>query len=204
MEQIYIIGGSPCSGKSTVAEILSAKYGLRYFKADDRLESYISRGASMNREMCKKQAERTPEETWMREPLHQCREALLLYEEIIDFLMDDLKRIGNDKAVITEGAAYLPYLMKRRNLPRGRYIAITPEKEFQVSHYSQRGWIHSVLQGCSDKEQAFRNWMERDALFAAAVNKQCEEAGYSFLVNSGKLTIEELADVVCVHFGLKS
>lgn len=83
MEQIYFIGGSPCSGKSTVAEILSDTYGLRCFKADDRLESCISRGASMNREMCKKQAARTPEETWMREPLHQCREALLLYEEII-------------------------------------------------------------------------------------------------------------------------
>ena len=31
---VYYIGGSPCSGKSTVAEALAARYGLTYFKAD--------------------------------------------------------------------------------------------------------------------------------------------------------------------------
>lgn len=34
---IYFIGGSPCSGKSTVTEILSKKYDLYYFKVDDFL-----------------------------------------------------------------------------------------------------------------------------------------------------------------------
>ena len=28
----YFIGGSPCSGKSTVAEMLSEKYGFYYYK----------------------------------------------------------------------------------------------------------------------------------------------------------------------------
>lgn len=32
MAKIYYIGGSPCAGKSTVAEILSQKYDLYYFK----------------------------------------------------------------------------------------------------------------------------------------------------------------------------
>lgn len=31
---IYYIGGSPCAGKSSVAEILSRRYGLNYFKVD--------------------------------------------------------------------------------------------------------------------------------------------------------------------------
>ena len=29
---IYYIGGSPCAGKSSVAEILLRRYGLNYFK----------------------------------------------------------------------------------------------------------------------------------------------------------------------------
>jgi len=32
------IGGSPCSGKSTVAEILAEKYGLYYFKGYEFLD----------------------------------------------------------------------------------------------------------------------------------------------------------------------
>jgi len=33
--QAYILGGSPGSGKSTIAEMLSAQYDLCYYKADD-------------------------------------------------------------------------------------------------------------------------------------------------------------------------
>ena len=32
MINTYYIGGSPCSGKSTIAEIVSKKYDLYYFK----------------------------------------------------------------------------------------------------------------------------------------------------------------------------
>ncbi len=44
MNNIYYIGGSPCSGKSTVAEILSEKYDLYYFKVDDFLDKYAKQG----------------------------------------------------------------------------------------------------------------------------------------------------------------
>lgn len=38
MINTYYIGGSPCSGKSTIAEALSKKYILHYFKVDDYLD----------------------------------------------------------------------------------------------------------------------------------------------------------------------
>ncbi len=41
----YYIGGSPCAGKSTVAEILSQEYDLYYFKVDDFLDGYTKLGA---------------------------------------------------------------------------------------------------------------------------------------------------------------
>ena len=41
MEGLYIIGGSPCSGKSTIAEMIAEKYDFNYFKVDDYLEQYI-------------------------------------------------------------------------------------------------------------------------------------------------------------------
>ena len=43
--QIYYIGGSPCSGKSTAAEALANEYGLRYLKVDDYLDKYMSMAA---------------------------------------------------------------------------------------------------------------------------------------------------------------
>ena len=70
MINTYYIGGSPCSGKSTIAEIVSKKYDLYYFKVDDFLDKYTNMGASKGYEICKKQEKMNAEEIWMREPMY--------------------------------------------------------------------------------------------------------------------------------------
>lgn len=197
----YFIGGSPCSGKSTVAEILAEKYGLYYFKVDDFLEEYTKMGASKGYEICKKQEVMCSEEIWMREPQLQCEEELTFYEEVFEFVMADLEKI-NAKGNIAEGAAYLPKLMKKLGVSKDRYLSITPTKEFQVEHYSQREWVPYVLEGCSDKEKAFANWMERDALFAKEVQRQCVEEEYVSIVNDGNIGVDEMVGMAVAQFGL--
>ncbi|XCP86987.1 hypothetical protein ABXS75_09435 [Roseburia hominis] len=83
---IYYIGGSPCAGKSSVAEILSQKYGLYYFKVDDYLDGYIQAGAQRGYPICKKTVGMNAEQIWMREPWLQCREELDIYREIFEFV----------------------------------------------------------------------------------------------------------------------
>lgn len=202
MINTYYIGGSPCSGKSTIAEILSERYGLYYFKVDDFLDKYTKMGATKGYEICMKQDNMNAEETWMREALLQCREEFTFYEEIFEFVIDDLKLIKG-KSIITEGAAYLPKLMKKRNVPKDRYISITPTEEFQISHYKKRKWVPYVLEGCSDKEKAFANWMDRDILFAREVEKQCYEEQYISIINDGGVELDELVGKVAAHLGLR-
>lgn len=59
---------------------------------------------------------------------------------------------------------------------------------FLISHYKEREWVPYVLEGCSDKRQAFDHWMERDILFARQVKAECEENGVVCLVNDGSKT----------------
>ena len=202
MIKTYFIGGSPCSGKSTITEILAKKYDLYYFKVDDFLDKYIDMGASEGRPVCSRIKCMTPEETWMRDPMVQCQEELSWYREVFDYVCEEINQIQNARGIIAEGAAYLPDLMKAINVPHNQYLSITPTKTFQVAHYSQREWVPYVLQDCSDKEKAFENWMERDALFAKDVQLQCKEAGYFSLVNNGEMVIDELVEMVERHFGL--
>lgn len=54
MSDIYYIGGSPSSGKSTVAEIIADKFGFHYYKVDDYLESFTIKGAKMHYSICTK------------------------------------------------------------------------------------------------------------------------------------------------------
>lgn len=202
MMNTYYIGGSPCAGKSTVAEILSQRYDLFYFKVDDFLDRYTKLGALKEYPICKKTVEMDTEQIWMREPLLQCREEFIFYEEIFEYVLEDLKRISCKNGIITEGAAYIPRLIKQLGISSNRYISITPAKEFQISHFKEREFVSYVLKGCSDMEKAFCNWMDRDILFAQEVRKQCFEEKYISIVNNGSIKIDELVNRVAEHFEL--
>lgn len=200
MIKTYYIGGSPCSGKSTVTEILAEKYGLYYFRVDDFLDKYIELGVQKGYPICTHIRLMTADETWMRESIVQCEEELLWYQEVFEFVCEDIKKIQNVKGIITEGAAYLPNLMKKAGIPANQYLSITPTKEFQLFHYSKREWIPYILKDCSDKEKAFENWMERDVLFAKDVQKQCVDTGYTSLINNGEMSVEKMVSFVEQHF----
>ena len=45
---IYWIGGSPCSGKSSIAELLCKEFGFNYYKCDDHLDRYMKIGVENN------------------------------------------------------------------------------------------------------------------------------------------------------------
>ena len=169
---------------------------------DDFLDDYTKSGALKGYPICKKTVERNAEQIWMREPLLQCREEFEFYKEVFEFVWADLKRINCKNDIITEGTAYIPEMIKQSSVFYNRYISIIPTKEFQISHYRKREFVPYVLEGCSDMEKAFGNWMSRDALFAQEVQRQCLEERYASITNDGSIEIEKLAGMVAVHFGL--
>jgi len=188
-KKIIYISGSPCSGKSTMATLLKEEYGGYYFKVDDYLLEYVERGYLDNKEICKSIKNKSPDETWMADPYIQCKEEFEIYDEISEYVLEKLKQIDSD-FIITEGAAYTPYVMRKYGIKD--YIAIVPTAEFQVSEYKKRPWINNVLKDCSDRKTAFDNWMKRDMLFAQEVKKQCEIDGITCLTNDGKTSINDI------------
>lgn len=116
---IYYIGGSPCSGKSTAAQALSKAFGLYYFKVDDHLDRYMQSGAADGKHCCASIGKMTPEQIWMRAPQEQCHEELAIYHEIIEYILTDLKNMGCCR-IITEGAAFLPELIREHGIASNR------------------------------------------------------------------------------------
>lgn len=203
-KKILFIGGSPCSGKSTVAERISKEYGAYYFKVDDFLDQFIGMAADRGYPACRKAVTMTPDEIWMREPLIQCEDEFLIYQEISEFVFEYLENIAAD-FIVTEGAAFTPKVMEKYNTKEyntKEYISIIPAPDFQISHYKEREWVPYVLEGCSDKQQAFDHWMERDILFAERVKSECEEKKIPCITNDGFKTQKELYDIVKELFRL--
>ena len=190
MAEIYYIGGSPCSGKSTMAELLAEKYGFQYFKQDDYLEEYMRRGVQEERNLFKKVSLMSMEEMWMRPPAELCAEEIALYEIMFSYSIHDVLALSQEGTVIAEGAGFMPSLVKKINIDKSHYICVVPTKEFQVNMYSKRSWISHYLSDCSDPSKAFENWMERDALFAETVLQEAEAFGYASFIVDGVSSIE--------------
>lgn len=202
MAQIYYIGGSPCSGKSTVTEIIAKKNNLYYFKVDNYLDEYIRKGAKQGKPVCKRIEGYTDEDNWMRTPQEQSAEQQELYREVFELVQKDMKKVRTEKDMIVEGTALLPEIMKRLGVDEKHYLNLTPSANFQISHYEDRSWVPYVLRNCSDKEKAFDNWMQRDILFAEDMRNQCFELGYKAIENDGSVTVEALVKQIAEHFGL--
>ena len=90
-----------------------------------------------------------------------------------------------------------------KNHRNNEYISIIPAPDFQISHYKEREWVNYILEGCSDKQQAFNNWMERDILFAKKVEVECKESGIPYIVNDGTKTKDKIFHIVKELFHLK-
>lgn len=200
--KIYYIGGSPCSGKTTIAEMLAKEYGLFHFEVDDSLGRYAAMGAKKGYPACKVQWKGTPDEIWLRDPALQCEQELQFYREIFTFIQEDIRTVSQGQDMIVEGAALLPELMKMIGILQEKYLCITPTKNFQTKHYKKREWVPIILEGCSDKEKAFANWMERDVLFAENVRTQCKVAGYISIVITGQNDIFDMKEKVCEQLNI--
>lgn len=203
MNTIYFIGGSPCSGKSTIAERLVEEYKFYYFKLDDFLDKYMQRGKQDGKEFISQACAMSADEQWMRNPKEQNDAEIKIYKEMFEYVLEDLGRIDNSMTIITEGAGFLPELMKEIGISAAKYICITPTREFQYSKFQERPFVPYVLAECNNKKEAFVNWMERDVLFGEHARKNARLFGYKTLIVDGNTGIKENLKIVKNVFHLE-
>jgi 2-phosphoglycerate kinase len=200
----YLIGGSPCCGKSSITERLSARLEIQYYKVDDFEFEHLDRCDPELQPLMARYAQMSWDEIWMRPPSIQVQEEFQYYRERFALVLEDLRTYDLSKPILLEGTAYLPELIHRCGVGPGRALYMVPTKEFQLKHYQKRTWIQRILNQCRDPEQAYANWMERDYLFGREILRQAEKFGYRTIEVDGRLGLEEQLEEVGKHFGLPS
>jgi hypothetical protein len=129
---------------------------------------------------------------------------LEIYHEIFEYIIEDLSKLEAPNGSITEGAAFLPDLMNKLGVDSNSYICIIPTKDFQYHHYKLRPWVPEILKDCTDKKQAFENWMERDALFAVTVKEKADKLGYRTIITDGTVGVDCVYNQVAEWFQCKT
>ena len=200
--QAYILGGSPCSGKSTIAERLASQYKFEYYKVDDHERAHGDRCRPDRHPVMFRYSQMSWNDIWMRPVPLQVQEEFEYYRERFEMIVQDLEKYDSARSLLLEGAAYFPDLVWPYTGDSPRVIYMVPTKEFQVQYYQQRPWIQHVLKECEDSKQAFDNWMVRDELFGQEVLRQAKAHNYRAIVVDGKRSIDEQYEQVKDYWGL--
>lgn len=197
----FILGGSPCSGKSTIAERLLNDFDMPYYKVDDHASRHIEQANNQDHPTIYAYAQMSWDEIWSRPVDLQVREEFAFYKERFDMVLDDLSSLISQRQILMEGAAFIPSLVHAWGIKPHQAIFLVPTKEFQIKHYSKRPWIKSILESCKNPQQAFANWMERDHLFGREIIRQAQRYNYRYVIIDGKSKIDDLYVMVKDHFG---
>jgi len=202
IKNIYRIVGSPCSGKSTIAELLVNELNIFHYKCDDFYEKDLEIACSRKKAIAKKINSLTIDETFLRPIPIQVQEEIKFYEEIFQIILEDIENLDTTKDIIVEGAAILPRNVSRINVDQNHYICIVPTAEFQLSKYSERKWVNYYLKDSDNKDLAYNNWMARDISFAKNVYSEAQEFGYNSILVDGKNSVVSNAKYVKKCFSL--
>lgn len=204
MKNTFWLGGSPCSGKSTLAQSLTEQYELYYYECDKHYDDHIARANPAEHPvMCRLRAMGW-NELWMRPVEEQVRDELAFYREEFGMILEDLAALERGgKPVLLEGAALLPELLHGIGVTAAQALYAVPTEDFQRAQYARRPWIRGILAECIDPEQAFENWMARDADFAREVASSAQGLGYRVLLTDEDSSPEGTLHTAVAHFSLR-
>lgn len=94
----YLIGGSPCCGKSTLTERLSARLEIQYYKVDDYEFEHLDRCDPEQQPLMARYAQMSWDEIWMRPPMIQVQEEFQYYRERFTLVLEDLLTTSQNRS----------------------------------------------------------------------------------------------------------
>ena len=202
LEGVFWLGGSPCSGKSSISEIIASRFGLDVYRVDEAFESHAQRFDPLRQPALTKWSKSSWNQRWMQPVESLVQDVIACYREHFTLVLEDIFSHPKRKSLLVEGTALLPAQVASILSRPSHAIWLIPTADFQRAHYSKRDWVRGVLAQCSEPEVAFHNWMERDIRFAQWIEAEAIATHLSLLRVDGNRTIEQNAEAVARHFQL--
>jgi hypothetical protein len=190
------IGGSPCCGKTSISKILQEKHNLPVYTCDDAFWQHNEIVTATLQPTFRQVMGLHPENVWMRPVDQQILDELEIYREEFPLITRDAARLLLEdpaRRLLLEGAALLPELIDPLLQSARQAIWLIPTRDFQIEHYRQRAFWPMIVKETSDPEQAFKNWMDRDAGFAREVRAQAERRGLRLIIVDGSQPLEQIS-----------
>jgi 2-phosphoglycerate kinase len=176
LSQSIFFGGAPCSGKSTLAERLSRDLGMPYYKCDDHFMRHMDEAAAAGLPYATKVKSVTHEYIFMRSDSENVDFGMNAHGEEFEYILKDIMQY--DQPVVAEGVSLLPAQVAAVDIPKENAFYLVPTEDFHREKYKERTWAWDRLEETSDPEQAYENWMRRDAIMARLIYEEAIARGF--------------------------
>jgi len=203
LSHVVWIGGSPATGKSTIARLLAATQGLTVYDFDRHEPEHVAHRMTNAAEYPAYASflALTMDQRWLLRPVEEmARQVIAMWTERFRLVVDDLFALPSNVGILAEGPGLFPHCV--RPIIPGRYHAIwlIPTAPFCRKVRLQRD--AGAFADTSNPERALDNLIARDILLAEYVREQAIGAGLTVLEVDGTRSIEEIASLVKQHLTL--
>lgn len=207
LSHVLWIGGSPCSGKSTISHTIARIYVFVDYHADAFARYHFARRVAAGDAEAIAFLRMTVDERWLQKPVEEmARETIASWTTEFRYVLDDLLALPRENLIVAEGnffpACVAPYLSTPHQA-----IWLTPTDAFcdqarrrKRAALARRQKRHGAYGEGSDPEQRLRNLIARDQRLAHYVKQQVEAASLPLIEVDGSQSVEEMTEVVERHF----
>lgn len=201
--EVLWIGGSVCSGKSTITRHLVAKSDTVAYDFDEAEQDHLERLGRADRiiERIEDAEERRAahDERWLSHPpAKMAQRTVRSWTERFPLVIEDLERLST-KRIIVQGAGLFPELVAPQLRDPSRGVWLIATAEFIRWARSRRGMSAPSL--TSDPAFASENIIARDCLMADHVRREAERRNLTTITVDGAEPVEKVANRVAKCFG---
>lgn len=171
--KLFLIGGRPCSGKTTLSFKLGMKHNIGVDCLDVFAQELINQSTEDYPNMYKWK-DTNLIEMLQKEPKEQYGDYIKTYEEMLPFLLKAID-ISEKKELILEGSILLPKFVevfKRSHDIKICYLLT--DDAFARERYFSRDYVQNMLNKPNGKK-ALNNLLLRDSLFSGYINDEIKK-----------------------------
>ena len=177
--KIYLLGGRPCSGKTTIAYKLGQKYNIDVKYLDVYAQKLIDNSTP-----------KTPNIfSWKGISLTQAMNGspevlfdtyLKAYDEMIPFFLDMISKLESKK-IILEGSILTPKFVSLLEKQYDTQVCyLLTDDNFVREQYIKRDYAQDMIKELNGK-QSLENLLQRDSIFAKYIIKEIKKYNYPSL-----------------------
>jgi hypothetical protein len=183
--------------------MLAERFGCRLYASDATIGVHSGRLAAAEAPLLDAFRRADMDERWVRrDPATMARTFPWFQGEGFDMIVEDLRRLPNDRVVLAEGFRLLPRLVQSHLSDHRNAAWLIPTPRFRREAFLRRRGADAFWSATSDPERALANLLERDRIFTDAVAAEAARAVLGVLRVDGTRAPEELAGDLAAQLGL--